>query len=36
MPIQRDKPSHLYEKTEDMPTHRDKPPHLGVIRRRHN
>ncbi|GFS91262.1 hypothetical protein TNCV_1306811 [Trichonephila clavipes] len=22
---QRDKPSHLYEKTEDMPTQRDKP-----------
>ncbi|GFS93701.1 hypothetical protein TNCV_798291 [Trichonephila clavipes] len=34
MPIQRDKPSHLGEKTEDMPTLRDKPSHLGVIRRR--
>ncbi|GFW88558.1 hypothetical protein TNCV_828271 [Trichonephila clavipes] len=34
MPIQRDKPSHLGEKTEDMPTQRDKPSHLGVIRRR--
>ncbi|GFW11829.1 uncharacterized protein TNCV_4100411 [Trichonephila clavipes] len=29
MPIQRDKPSHLGEKTEDMPTQRDKPSHLG-------
>ncbi|GFW63878.1 hypothetical protein TNCV_705841 [Trichonephila clavipes] len=28
MPIQRDKPSHLGEKTEDMPTQRDKPSHL--------
>ncbi|GFX22284.1 hypothetical protein TNCV_2951251 [Trichonephila clavipes] len=27
---QRDKPSHLGEKTEDMPTQRDKPSHLGV------
>ncbi|GFW15076.1 hypothetical protein TNCV_172231 [Trichonephila clavipes] len=29
MPIQRDKPSHLGEKTEDMPTQRDKPSNLG-------
>ncbi|GFX85827.1 hypothetical protein TNCV_2472291 [Trichonephila clavipes] len=35
MPIQRDKPSHLGEKTENMPTLRDKPSHLGVIKRRH-
>ncbi|GFX76006.1 hypothetical protein TNCV_1995601 [Trichonephila clavipes] len=35
MPIQRVKPSHLGEKTEDMLTQRDKPSNLGVIRRRH-
>ncbi|GFT57475.1 hypothetical protein TNCV_4515601 [Trichonephila clavipes] len=29
MPIQRDKPSHLGEKTEDMPIQRDKPSHIG-------
>ncbi|GFY03573.1 hypothetical protein TNCV_3212101 [Trichonephila clavipes] len=29
MPTQRDKPSNLGEKTEDMPTQRDKPSNLG-------